>query len=101
MDTNKVDSSPSQTMEEQINAPSNSPTLQLNGLQAESILGKQHLPALKVAGHHFPLPPKPPNCDKKSGSNESQEPSSSTPLVIGSGSQQLNIPITLQTLDDL
>ena len=42
MDINKVDSSPSQTMEEQIDAPSNSPTLQLNGLQAEIVRAISH-----------------------------------------------------------
>jgi len=77
MSENKDCTSPSQVMEEQIDAPDNLPSL-LNGLNTKSTLEKEHPPALKIGGRRYSLPP----------------------TVIGSGSQQFNIPATLQTLDD-
>ncbi len=80
MTMNKTNSSCPQPVEEKIDAHNNSPTLKLNGLQSESIWKNQYLPALKVAGWRLSLPPD---------------------TVKGSGSRQFNIPIMLQTLDDL
>ena len=67
-------------MEEKTDALNNLATLKLNGLQFKSTQNNQHLPALKVSGRRFPRPPV---------------------TIKGSGSRQFNIPITLQTTDDL
>ena len=78
--TNKVNSSLCQSTEKQIDAPKNPPTPDPNGLRSGNTWEAQHPPALRVAGRRFPLLPCP---------------------IKGSGSRQFNIPITLQTLDDL
>ncbi len=77
MAMNEVVPSPSQVMEGKIDTPTDSPTVELNGLQSGSSLNSLHPPAHKK-----------PELDPTS------------PTIIGSGSRQFNIPITLQTLDD-
>src|SRR6266487_3805355 len=99
MAKNEVVPSPSQVMEGKIDASSDSPTVELNGLQSGSSLSNLHPPAHKVAGQHFSLSSKhKPHCSTAGNPQKPShpEPGPSSSTIVGSGSRQFNIPITLQ-----